>query len=822
MNVSLKWLGTLVDIKGLDPEEMAEVLTVSGIPVEHVVRPGKGISGVVTGKLLARDKHPDADRLLVCQLDVGEKEPVQIVTSADNMQVGDIVPVALNGAHVPAKHDHSAPGGLAYGDTKIKAGKLRGVKSAGMMCSLGELGLDVNLFPGMSADGIMILPPDTPVGVDIHTLYDLDDVIFEMELTANRGDCFSMVGMAREVAAIFKRSLTLPEIRLEEKGDSVQERASVHIDTPLCSRFCGRILENVNLTRSPVYIENRLRSNGIRPINNVVDAANYVMLELGQPLHTYDYDRVAKHSLTCRAAREEETITTLDGNRRMLQKGDLVIADGEDKSVCIAGVMGGLDSEVTEKTKSVLLEAAVFDSASIRRTSRRLGLRSEASGRYERGINPVRSYLAIDRICQILEEQGACKVAKGMLDVFPDKQAAQTIVTSCSAIAGYIGISISDKDMVDILTRLYFNVEYHDGAITVTVPDFRVDVEGMPDLAEEVARVYGYATIPITTPWSAITKGMMPEDKEAELALQDALVEDGLSEVVNYSFMHTHDLKKLEIPAEDALYRAIPILNPISDEYPSMRTSLLPGLFHTLKYNLSQKNKQIAIFENGAVYAPHGLPLTDLPDEITEIAGLLTGTPDEEGYPNEGRDYDFYDVKAIAEDLLSALGIAAGHIQKTDFPVFHPGVSAEFCKDGHRLICFGEIHPKVLDNWGIQQKVYGFVTSLPQLMPYKKKGMTFKVIPRFPAAERDLAILCPAAMTNEAVERLICAAGGKHLESLVLFDKFEGAQVGEGKKSLAYSLTFRRSDRTLTDDEVSRWIEKIVKKLEEAGCRLRD
>lgn len=822
MNVSLKWLGTLVDIEGLDPEEMAEVLTVDGIPVEHVVRPGKGISGVVTGKLLAREKHPDADRLLVCQLDVGEKEPVQIVTSADNMQVGDIVPVALNGAHVPAKHDNSAPGGLSLGDTKIKAGKLRGVKSAGMMCSLGELGLDVNLFPGMSSDGIMILPPDTPVGADIHTLYDLDDVIFEMELTANRGDCFSMIGMAREVAAIFKRRLTLPEIRLEEKGDPVQGRASVHIDTSLCSRFCGRLLEDVTLTRSPIHIENRLRSNGIRPINNVVDAANYVMLELGQPLHTYDYDMVAGHSLTCRTACDGETITTLDGNKRMLQKGDLVISDGEGTSTCIAGVMGGLDTEVTGKTKNVLLEAAVFDSASIRRTSRRLGLRSEASGRYERGINPVRSSLAIDRICQILEEQGACRVAKGMLDVFPNKRAAQVISTSCKAIASYIGISISDEDILDILARLYFKVDYDKGNITVTVPDFRVDVEGMPDLAEEVARVYGYANIPVTTPWSAITKGVMPEDKEAVIAIQDALIRDGLSEVENYSFMHTDDLKKLEIPPESDLYKAIPILNPISEEYPSMRTSLLPGLFHTLKHNLSQKNKQISIFENGAVYYPHELPLTDLPDEITEIAGLLTGSPDEEGYPNEGREYDFFTVKAIAEDLLSALGIVADGIRKTDFPVFHPGISAEFIRDGHCLICFGEIHPKVLDNWGIQQKVFGFVTTLPQLLPYKREGVKFHPIPRFPAAERDLAILCPADMTNEAVETLIRAAGGKHLETMLLFDKFEGAQVGEGKKSLAYSLTFRRSDRTLTDNEVNGWINKIIEKLNDSGCRLRD
>ena len=822
MNVSLKWLGTLVDIKGLDPEEMAETLTVDGIPVEHVIYPGKGIQGVVTGKILSIEKHPDADHLVVCQLDCAKGAPIQIVTGASNVEVGQIVPVALDGAHVPAKHDAKAPGGLARGDTKIKAGKLRGVVSNGMMCSLGELGLDDNLFPALNKEGILILPADTPIGVDFHTLFDLDDVIYEMELTANRADCFSMIGMALEVGAIFKREVNLPEISVKETGAAIEGRAEVHIAEPaFCKRFCGRLLENVTIGHSPEWIENRLRSNGIRPINNVVDAANYVMLEIGQPLHTYDYDKVAGHSLTCRFAKEGETIKTLDGQERALNVADLVIADGSDTAACIAGVMGGFDSEVTEKTKSVLLEAAVFDSASIRRTSRRLGLRSEASGRYEKGINPARSEMAINRICQLLVEQGAASAAPGMLDEYPVKAEPQVIETSVKAINDYIGIQMPKEEMLDILTHLYFHVEEQDGALKVTVPEFRLDLEGMPDLAEEVARVYGYSNIPITTPWSAIAKGAMSKEQDVLFRMADALIANGLSQVENYSFMDKNDLKKLNFPEGDAVYEAIPILNPISEEYPDMRTSLFPGLMHTLSYNLSQKNDQVAIFEYGHVYHPKALPLTELPNEYDLVSGLLCGCPEEAGYPNSTRTYDFFDVKAIMENLLSAIGVRGYDIERSGYPVFHPGISADFVKDGKIIASFGELHPVVLDQWGIKKDVYGFLIHVPELLPYIDATIDYKKIPKFPASERDLSMLVPSKYTNKEVEAIIEKAAGRHLETLRLFDLYQGEQVQEGYKSMAYNLYFRADDRTLTDKEVDQWIEKIVKKLGEADITLR-
>lgn len=822
MNVSLKWLGTLVDIKGFKPEDMAEVLTCDGIPVEHVIHPAPGIKGVVTGKILKVEKHPDAAHLFVCQLDVGQDEPVQIITSADNVKAGQIVPAALPGAHLPAKHDHNAPGGIKVGDVKIKKGKLRGLPSAGMMCSASEMLLDYNLYPGTEPEGIMILPANTPVGVDFHHVFDLDDVIFEMELTPNRADCFSMVGMALETGAIFNRKVTLPEVKVREEGSSINGRASIHIAEPeYCSRFCSRLLENVKIGRSPEWIESRLRSNNIRPINNIVDAANYVMLEMGQPMHTYDYDKIAGHSLTLRHAKDGEVLVTLDGEKRTLTSADLVIAD-EKGAVGLAGVMGGLNSEITESTTSVLLESAVFDSASIRRTSRRLGLRSEASGRYEKGINAKRSAEALNRICQILEEQGACTVASDMLDEYPNPKPEQVIHTSFDAINDYIGIHLPDEQITDILTRLHFKVENNNREIAVTVPEFRLDVEGRHDLAEEVARVYGYANIPITTPWSAIAEGEMSQEQEASMLIEDTLINSGLSQVLNYSFMHKDDLKRLNYPETHKVFNAIPIMNPISEEYPDLRTTLMPGLIHTLKYNLAQKNSEVSIFEIGRVYYPKALPLTELPVEDNRVSALLSGTVSEEGYPNDHRPYDFFDIKGIVENVLAKLGITDYDIQRSVCPVFHPGVSADFVKDGKVLVSFGELHPAVLDNFDIKQKVYGFSMSLSELNDYISGEVAFQPIPKFPASARDLAILVPEELSDADVEAIITKRGGKHLESLTLFDLYQGKQVPEGYKSMAYSLAFRAPDRTLTDSDVDTWIKKIVDDLEKNGCKLRE
>ena len=429
--------------------------------------------------------------------------------------------------------------------------------------------------------------------------------------------------------------------------------------------------------------------------------------------------------------------------------------------------------------------------------------------------------MAINRICQLLVEQGAASAAPGMLDEYPVKAEPQVIETSVKAINDYIGIHMPKEEMLDILTHLYFQVEEQDGALKVTVPEFRLDLEGMPDLAEEVARVYGYSNIPITTPWSAIAKGAMSKEQDALFRMADALIANGLSQVENYSFMDKNDLKKLNFPEGDAVYEAIPILNPISEEYPDMRTSLFPGLMHTLSYNLSQKNDQVAIFEYGHVYHPKALPLTELPNEYDLVSGLLCGCPEEAGYPNSTRTYDFFDVKAIMENLLSAIGVRGYDIERSNYPVFHPGISADFVKDGKIIASFGELHPAVLDQWGIKKDVYGFLIHVPELLPYIDATIDYKKIPKFPASERDLSMLVPSKYTNKEVEAIIEKAAGRHLETLRLFDLYQGEQVQEGYKSMAYNLYFRADDRTLTDKEVDQWIEKIVKKLGEADITLR-
>lgn len=807
MNASLKWMKNYIDING-DPDQMAEILTDAGIPVEHVIRPGAEISRVVTGRLLSVEKHPHADHLVICQVDIGT-EQLQIVTGAPNVKPGQIVPVAEPNSHLP-------------GGVKIKASKLRGVKSSGMLCSRQELGLDPDLFPGAEKNGIFILPETTPVGIDIHQLYDLDDVIFDFELTPNRADCFSMLGLAYEISALFGGEVRRPAVQVQEKGTPVEGRASVSLEDPhFCSRFCARLLENVKIGPSPEWMKERLRSAGIRPINNVVDTANYVMIEYGQPLHTYDYDHVAGHSLHCRHAEEGETLTTLDGEKRTLTAADLVIADQEG-AVCIAGVMGGLASEVRADTSSVLLEAAVFNGASVRRTSRRIGLRSEASGRYERGVNPAQTKEALNRVCQLLSEQGACTVAPGMLDVYPSPAAAREITVSAEKINRYIGISLSEDDIAQILRRLHFSVTQSGEKLTVAVPDFRADVAGEADLCEEVARVYGYDKIPLTAPCSQVTKGVMDKETEVMMQAADMLREDGLSEAVTFSFMHKDSLKKLNYPETDRVYQAIPILNPISEEYPFVRTTLLPGLMQAVQYNLGQKNERIALFETGHVFYPKALPITELPHEELMIAAVMTGAVNEPGYPNEKRNYDFWDVKGMAEDMMAALEIKDYQIQRSQCPVFHPGKSASFVKDGKVLADFGELHPLAADNYGIHGSLFVLLCSVSVLTGFSTGEIRYEKLRKYPAVERDLAFLIPAGVSNETVTNTIRSAGGPSAETCYLFDLYEGQQIPEGWKSMAYALKFRDPKKTLTDQETDEWVANIIRHVEKLGGHLRE
>ena len=631
-------------------QELADVLTQAGIPVEDVISMDPGLKNIFTGKITEITKHPDADKLQVCQVaclddKTGEEITKQIVTAATNVAVGQVVPVAYHKSR------------LADG-TEIKKGKLRGEVSDGMFCSVAELGIPKDMVMPGEGEGIYILPEGTPIGMDIRDAVMLNDTVYEFELTPNRADCFSMIGLSREFAVLTNAQNTEPTVKVNENGTDVNDMVKIGIDdAELCSRFLARVIGNVKVGPSPLWLQNRLRNGGIRPINNVVDVTNYVMLEYGQPMHAYDYDKVAGHQLTARAAKAGEALKTLDGTDRELTTDMLVIADANGP-VGVAGVMGGLDSEVTEATTTIILESAVFKGSSIRRTARALGMRSEASGRFERGVNAEYSPVALDRAAQLLQElMEDITVAKGVVDVYPALAEARTVSFTVAAVNSYLGTDISAERMQEILTTLSFTWTQDGDVITVGVPSWRGDVTVMPDIAEEVARIYGYDFIPNTTPWANLNSGTMSDKKLLTKAIRQTLVTQGLSEIITFSFMHTDSLKKLLIPETDSRYQAVPILNPITEEFPVMRTTLIPSMLDTAARNLAQKNHDLWLFEAGAVYEPKALPITELPVEKYHVSGFMMGKTTDLQWAQPQRDTDFYDVKGVLEAVLKELRI---------------------------------------------------------------------------------------------------------------------------------------------------------------------
>lgn len=651
MKASLTWMKDYVPVDTTKPaQELADVLTQAGIPVEDVISMDPGLKKIFTGKITEITKHPDADKLQVCQVaclddKTGEEITKQIVTAATNVAVGQVVPVAYHKSR------------LADG-TEIKKGKLRGEVSDGMFCSVAELGIPKDMVMPGEGEGIYILPEGTPIGMDIRDAVMLNDTVYEFELTPNRADCFSMIGLSREFAVLTNAQNTEPTVKVNENGTDVNDMVKIGIDdAELCSRFLARVIGNVKVGPSPLWLQNRLRNGGIRPINNVVDVTNYVMLEYGQPMHAYDYDKVAGHQLTARAAKAGEALKTLDGTDRELTTDMLVIADANGP-VGVAGVMGGLDSEVTEATTTIILESAVFKGSSIRRTARALGMRSEASGRFERGVNAEYSPVALDRAAQLLQElMEDITVAKGVVDVYPAPAEARTVSFTVAAVNSYLGTDISAERMQEILTTLSFTWTQDGDVITVGVPSWRGDVTVMPDIAEEVARIYGYDFIPNTTPWANLNSGTMSDKKLLTKAIRQTLVTQGLSEIITFSFMHTDSLKKLLIPETDSRYQAVPILNPITEEFPVMRTTLIPSMLDTAARNLAQKNHDLWLFEAGAVYEPKALPITELPVEKYHVSGFMMGKTTDLQWAQPQRDTDFYDVKGVLEAVLKELRI---------------------------------------------------------------------------------------------------------------------------------------------------------------------
>ncbi len=813
MKASLTWMNEYVPVDMNRPaQELADELTQAGIPVEEVETVDPGLKKIFTGKITEITKHPDADKLQVCQvacLDTdGTPITKQIITAATNVRVGQIVPVAYHKSR------------LADG-TEIKKGKLRGLPSEGMFCSVAELGISKELVVPEEAEGIYILPADTPIGMDIRDVLMMNDTVYEFELTPNRADCFSMVGLSREFAVLTNQKAVLPEITVDENGEAIDGKVQVTIaDGDLCSRFAARLVTGVTIAPSPMWLQNRLRNSGIRPINNVVDVTNYVMLELGQPMHAYDYAHVKGHSLTARRANEGEVLKTLDGTDRELTTDMLVIAD-EQRAVGVAGVMGGYDSEVTNTTTDVLLEAAVFNGASIRRTARALGMRSEASGRFERGVNPEYSIMAINRAAQLLQQ--LCpdvKIAKGIVDVYPNPAAPTTVTTTADAINAYLGTDIDEQRMVDILTTLSFDVTCGNGSMVIGVPSWRGDVTVMPDIAEEVARIYGYDNIKVTTPWAALNSGVLSERKQMTKTIAHTLANNGLSEMITFSFMHKDSLAKLMIPEGDARYKAVQILNPISEEYPVMRTTLVPSILDAAVRNRAQKNHDIWAFETAAVYE-EAADKDSLPTERYMAAGFMTGRADEAQWSVAARQTDFYDVKGVVEAVLAALRVENYTLTTTDEPYYHPGVSAAYEVDGVTIATLGELHPQVAKNYDLEGKCYLFEINISALLETVRSQLQYTPISKFPGITRDLAIVAPKSVSAETIQQIILANGGDKLESAYVFDVYEGEHIAEGFRSLAYTIGFRSTEGTLTDADVDEPIQAIINALAEKDCKLR-
>lgn len=800
MRASLKWLRDYVDFQD-SPEVLAEKMTMAGVPVETIEYLGKGLDNVVTGKIIEVRKHPDADRLSVCKLDIST-ETVTIVTGATNIREGQIVPVALPGAKLPVGKD-------------IERAVFRGIESYGMLCSAEELGLDPKIISPELRDGIYVLPADTAIGVDIRNAVGLDDVVLEFELTANRADCFSMIGLAREVAVLTGGTLRKPMLNLREDGeDKAAGQANITIEEPnLCSRFAARILRDIKVGPSPAWMQSRLQAAGMRPINNIVDVTNFVMLEMGQPMHAYDYNLLSRHSIIVRKANPGERLTTLDGVKRELTSDMLVIADVV-QAVGIAGVMGGLATEVTNNTQNVLLEAAAFNGPSIRRTSRALGLRSEASGRFERGVDVANISRALDRAAKLLEEMGACKVCPGVIDKYPGVTLPRQVSFTTDAVNSYIGTNIPKSTMVDILRRLEFDVDARAEQILTTVPTWRGDVTGSADIAEEVARIYGYNNIPATTPTGVMMRGKQSPEQDMVDHVKDILSGAGFAEIISLSFTHPATMDKLNVPAESTLRQAIKVINPITDDFPLLRTSLLGGIMETIVRNFTRKNEDLKIYELGAVYHPEELPLTKLPFEPLMLAGALVGRRNELAW-NQTNDFvDFYDAKGTVEVLFAGLGINEYQVAAGEHHALHPGKTAVFTKDGETIGVVGEVHPSVLDAFGVTRPVFIFEIAVEKLAKYAIKVARYVPLPKFPAIARDLAIIVPTEVTTAQVKAAIEESGGSLLAEVCLFDVYTGDPVPAGSRSLAFALTFRTVDRTLTDKEVDDHHKNIVVHLE--------
>ncbi len=791
MRVSLKWLKDYVDFD-LPPAELAEKLTMAGLAVENIEQQDQDIENVVVGLITEIQKHPDADKLLICQVRINDTETVQIVTGAPNVAAGQKVPVALDKSRLP-------------GGVVIKKAKLRGVESAGMLCSAQELKLDPKFLTKEQTEGILLLDQSTPVGEDIAPALGLDDVVLVFELTPNRADCLSVLGIARDVAAVLNQPLRGPEINVPEIGGQAGDQVRLEIQDPdLCRQYAARLVKNVRVAPSPAWMQQRLRAAGIRPISNIVDVTNYVMMELGQPMHAFDFGTVAEGRVIVRRSRTGEKINSLDGVERMCDPEMLLITDPV-KPIGIAGVMGGLETEVTADTSYILLESAIFDNINIRRTSKRLGLRSEASLRYEKGVNPGGALTALDRAAQLIAATGGGEVVSGVVDVNPRPAKPLVLNLRPAKVNEVLGTDIGADQVADILARLQFNLTRQEEYFEVEIPLYRGDITREIDLVEEVARIYGFDRIPTTLPRGASQGYRTLSQHLADLA-KASMIEGGLAEVVTYSFTSPRVFDRLRLPETSPLRQVLPIHNPLRDEQSIMRTLVLPNLLEVIARNISRREINLAIFELGNVFLPG---TKDLPDEQMTLAAAVTGEIGQ-SWSTGAVKLDFYFLKGVLENTLGKCGLHdLDFIPVTDHPVFHPGRTAAIKTGGQELGLIGEIHPDVLENFEINKRVYGLEINFRLVNELAAATFSYNPLPRFPAIVRDLAVIVPSDLPARELVGTITRIGGIWLRNLSLFDVYQGSPISAGYRSLAFSLTFQADDRTLTDEEVNEVFEKI-------------
>lgn len=811
MNTPLSWIKAYVPELQCTEQEYMDAMTMSGTKVEGYEKFDKNLDKIIVGKIEKIEKHPDADKLVVCQVAIDEKgTTTQIVTGASNVKEGQKVPVVLDGGRVAGAHD----GKIAEGGIKIKKGKLRGVESNGMMCSIGELGSSTEFYPDAAEDGIYILSDnpeykDAPVGSDAIALLGLRDANFEYEVTSNRVDCFGVLGIAREAAATFRKPFVPPVVKEVGNQEKTEDYISVDIQNPeLCSRYVARVVKNIKLAPSPEWMQRRLAASGIRPINNIVDITNYVMEEYAQPMHAYDLDTIADHKIVVKTAKKGDVFQTLDGQDRELDDTILTICDGE-KAVGLAGIMGGENSKITDDVKTMLFEAACFDGTNIRLSGKKLGLRTDAQAKFEKGLDPNNTMEAMNRACQLIEELGAGEVVGGCVDVYPVKKEPVTVGYDVDKINALLGIKATEEEMCQYWSMV--DLVPDKVTKTVFVPTWRQDILRLADLAEEVARFYGYDKIPTTLPKGEATQGGVSYETTIQNILRTVVEQFGFSEGMTYSFESPKVFDKLLIPADGKLRQAIEISNPLGVDYSMMRTSPLNGMLSSLSTNYNHRNKDVRLYEVANVYLPKALPLTELPDERMQLCLGMYG---------EG---DFFDMKGCVEEMIDKLGIrqVVTYVPADDRPYLHPGRHADVVINDEIVGYLGEIHPEVADNYNLGTKTYVAVMDVELLAKYADFDVKYEGVAKFPAVTRDISLVMKKTVLAGQVEEVIRDNGGKLLEDYHLFDIYEGENVAADEKSLAYSIRFRAKDRTLEDKDVTTVMDKILKKLESLGVSLR-